>query len=79
MPGGPKRTRGSRGAGGHKRSRQQLNEVAQIGGPSPDSESVEGATRGREQSQAQGPSNLFRHIIDFETILRDSGTIQEHN
>ena len=50
MPGGRKRTRGSRGARGHKRSRQQQDEVAQIGGPSPDLESVVGAPRGRDQS-----------------------------
>ena len=80
MPGGCKRTRGSHGAGRCKRSRQQKNEVAQIGGPSPDSESVVGAPRGRDQSKAQqGPSNLPRHIIDFQTFLRDSGTLQGQN
>lgn len=80
MPGGRKRTRGSRGAGGRKRSRQNQDEVAQIGGASQDSESLVGAPRGRDQSQTQqGPSNLSSHITDFETILRESGTLQGQN
>ena len=57
MPGGRERTRGSHGASSRKRSRQLKNEMAQTGGPSPDSESVVGAPQGRDQSQVQqGPS-----------------------